>query len=156
MKPDEIIFADDDLDVEELEAVKCLDDQAIDQYRVEKCYHDQVRSWFKHEVRAYFRLQNLQGLCIPEFYGTTTFNIDSINEMPPGILIEVPGILIQFLNDITLDKLEPDSPIARKYPHIGEMAVNCIRQFALHSVLHGDIRLPYVSNGCGCRFFNVK
>ncbi len=142
MKPDEIIFADNDLDDEELEAVKSLDDQAVDQYRVEKRYHDRVSSWFKHEARAYFHLPSLQGLCIPEFYGTTTFNIDSINEMPPGILIEVPGILIQFLNGITLDELEPDSPIALKYPHIGETAVNCVRQLTLRGVLHGDIRLP--------------
>ena len=142
MKPDEVIFADDDLDDEELEAVKGLDDQAIDQYRVEKRYRDRVRTWFKHESRAYFQLQNLRGQCIPEFYGTTTFDIDSINEMPLGILIEVPGILIQFISGIMLDELEPDSPIALKYPHIGEMAVNCIRQLALHGVLHGDIRLP--------------
>ena len=116
MKPDEVIFADDDLDDEELEAVKDLDNQAVDQYRVEKRYRDRMRTWFKHESRAYFQLQNLQGQCIPEFYGTTTFVADSLNKIPSGILTEVPGILTQFIDGIMLEKLTSNSPTAITYP----------------------------------------
>ena len=137
MKPDELIFADDDLDEDELQAVKGLDEKAVEQYRVEKRYRDRVMTWFKNESRAYFQLQRLQGQCIPEFYGTSTFDTDSLNKMSPGILTEVPGILIQFIDGITIDELDPDSPTAIAYPDIGEAAVNCIRQLSHHGVLHG-------------------
>ena len=150
MKADEVIFADDDLDEDELRAVKGLDEKAVEQYRVEKRYRDRVTTWFKNESRAYFQLQKLQGQCVPEFYGTTTFHSESPNKMPPGILTEVPGILIQFVDGITLDELEPDSPMAITFPHIGEAAVNCIRHLARHGVLHGDIRLPnFIVRGDG-------
>ena len=137
----EVIFVDDDLDDAEREATKNLDEREVESYIMEKWYRDQMMSWFKSESQAYFQLRNLQGQCVPEFYGTITFDVDSISEMPPGILVEVPGILIQFIDGVTLDQLDADSPIMIKYPHIGQAAVNCIRRLALHGVLHGDIRL---------------
>jgi serine/threonine protein kinase len=153
VKPDLIIFADDDLEEEELEAVKDLDEKAVDQYRIEKWYRDTVMRWFRHESRAYFQLQKLQGQCIPEFYGTTTFDFDSSSSMPPGILPEVPGVLIQFIDGTILDELFPDSKMAITFPHIGETAVECVRQLALHGILHGDIRLPnFIVRGDGRLF----
>lgn len=56
MNPDEVIFVDDDLDEYELEAVKGLDETAVEQYQVEKRYRDRIMTWFKHESRAYFQL----------------------------------------------------------------------------------------------------
>ena len=139
INPNEVVLVDDDLDEVELEATKNLDEKAVKQYKMEKLYRDEMMSWFKTESRAYLQLQKLQGRCIPEFYGTTTFDFDS--DMPAGILIEVPGILIQFIDGMTLDKLEAGSPTAISYPHIGQSVVNCLRRLALHGVLHGDIRL---------------
>ena len=103
MDNSEIIFLADDLDDVELEATKNLDEREVEQYKMEKWYREQAMSWFKDESRAYFQLQNLQGRCVPELYGTTTFDVDSIPEMPPGILVEVPGILIQLIDGVTLD-----------------------------------------------------
>ena len=139
INPDEAVFVDDDLDEVELEATKNLDEKLVKQYKMEKLYRDEMMSWFKTESRAYFQLQKLQSRCVPEFYGTTTFDLDS--DMPAGILTEVSGILIQFIDGITLDKLEASSPTATSYPHIGQAVVNCLRRIALHGVLHGDIRL---------------
>lgn len=116
-------------------------DDDLDPWQVEEYYHDLVRKWFKTEVKAYQQLQPLQGICVPKFFGTVAFDDQSLSRMPPGILTEVRGILLQFIEGSQLDELDSECPLVRTHRHIGQAAVMCFERIHSLGVLHGDVRL---------------
>jgi hypothetical protein len=73
------------------------EDEDLNPWEVEEYYRDLVRKWFKTEVKAYQQLRSLQGVCVPKFFGTVFFDHQSLCRMPAGILTEVPGILLEFI-----------------------------------------------------------
>jgi len=56
--------------------------------KVKEDYHDE----FQHEIETYHRLNDLQGLAIPTFFGQGTFN-----DSPIIIMSEVVGITLRKL-----------------------------------------------------------
>ena len=132
--------AEEDSDAEETDDTVGQDEE-LDPWEIEDYYRDLVRKWFKTEVRAYNQLQSLQGICIPKFFGTVTFDPQSLSRMPPGVLTEVHGILLQFIDGKPLDEIDKESPLARTHEHIGQATVVCFERIHSLGVLHGDVRL---------------
>jgi serine/threonine protein kinase len=109
-----------------------------DAKEVEETYRGWTDEWFHNEVRAYHQLQKLQGHYIPRFFGVTTF--DGVS-LPAGIQNDVPGILLEFIDGISMEEIDIESTFAVVHPHIGQSAVNCFEKVTSLGVLHGDIRL---------------
>lgn len=129
--------AEEDSDAEESDGT----DDELDPWEVEEYYRDLVRKWRKTEARAYNQLESLQGICVPKFFGTVTFDRQSLSRMPPGILTEVHGILLQFIDGKRLDEIDTESPLVHKHKHIGQTSVICFERIHSLGVLHGDVRL---------------
>ena len=132
--------AEEDSDAEESDGTDDHDDE-LDAWEVEEYYRELVGKWFKTEVGAYNHLQSRQGICVPKFFGTVTFDRQSLSRMPPGVLTEVKGILLQFIDGKRLDELDNESPLVHKHKHIGQAAVICFERIHSLGVLHGDVRL---------------
>ena len=92
----------------------------LDQWQIEERYRFWTKKWFKTETEAYKRLQSLQGLSIPKFFGIVSFESE---QGQPQILIEVRGILLQFIDGRGLDEIHSESSIALTHKHIGQAAV---------------------------------
>src|SRR5271154_2666682 len=105
-------------------------------------YRYETTSWFKTEWRAYRQLRQLQGLFIPTCYGTISF--DKSSELPFGIDIDVPGILLEFIDGITLEDIDIQSSISAQHPHIAEAALECFNEIVLFGVFHNDVRLANI------------
>jgi tRNA A-37 threonylcarbamoyl transferase component Bud32 len=129
--------AEEDSHVEESDGT----DDELNPWEVEEYYRDLVRKWFKTEAAAYNQLESLQGLCVPKFFGTVTFDRQSLSRMPPGILTEVRGVLLQFIDGKPLDEIDIESPLVHKHKHIGQASVICFERIHSLGVLHGDVRL---------------
>jgi hypothetical protein len=124
-----------------------VDDVSSDednQWDIEERYRSMTKSWFKTEVSAYDRLQALQGSCVPIFYGTVTFDAMSLTEMSPGIILEVKGIILQFIEGKRLDEITIDSLIAIDHPQLSQAVVQCFESIIPLGILHGDVRLANV------------
>jgi serine/threonine protein kinase len=117
------------------------DDKPINQWLIEERYRHRTRDWFNNELRAYALLQHLEGYCVPRFFGSVAFDNKHLNQMPPGILTEITGILIEFVDGISVDKIAPNSLLTWTYPTFGSEAVKCFSQINQSGVIHGDIRL---------------
>jgi serine/threonine protein kinase len=117
------------------------EDGEMDSWETEEYYRDLVRGWFRTEVKAYRRLQPLQGICVPRFYGTVTIDSHSLHRMPPGVLTEVRGILLEFIGGECLDEIDKQSSIMRTHKVIGQAAIVCFERIHSLGVLHGDVRV---------------
>jgi serine/threonine protein kinase len=102
---------------------------------MEKTYRRWTTTWHEDECIAYYRLRSLQGSCIPKFYGSMEF--DESASMPPFIDLEVHGILIEFIDGITLEDVDSKS---LKCPHVGEAVILCLEKIFPFGILHGDVR----------------
>jgi len=105
-------------------------------------YRYETMSWFKTECRAYRQLRKLQGLSVPTCYGTIL--LDQSSELPFGIDTDVPGILLEFIDGITLEDLDIQSSISTQYPHIAEAALECFNKIVRFGVIHNDVRLANI------------
>ena len=132
---------DSEIDDLELEFQLASDDEPIAQWKIEERYRRIVTKWFITESETYKLLKPLQGTSIPTFYGTTSFDAETLSEMPPGIITEVKGILIEFIEGQSLDQIHEDSTIAGRFPSIGRSAVTCFESIVSYGVLHGDVRV---------------
>lgn len=117
----------------------CPDIDAINQWITEMEYRCETMSWFKTECRAYHQLRQLQGVSVPRFYGTTLF--DPTSELPFGIDTDVPGILLELIDGMTLEDIDIQSSLATEYPHIAEAALECFNKIVRFGVIHNDVRL---------------
>ena len=126
----------------EWEHASPLSDAGVGQWEIERDFRARMRREFQTECQVYHRLYDLQGKCVPEFYGTATFAESS--ESPVGIHFDVFGILLQFVEGTGFDNIEPHSPLALCYPYIGEVAVTCFEKIISLGVLHGDVRLANI------------
>jgi serine/threonine protein kinase len=135
-------FDEDDYD-DELKALHpaATTAEAIEQWLNEMDYRYHLTSCFKTECRAYRQLRPLQGISVPRFYGATLF--DETSQLAPGIHTDVLGILLEYIDGITLkDILSPSTPTTRiPYIHVGEIAVECLKKVTSFGVLHHDVRL---------------
>jgi len=137
----ESIYFDEDDYKDEVESFGA-DPDAVNQWIIEMRYRSKTLGWFYTECQAYRRMQSLQGISIPRFYGTTLF--DATCEMAAGTDPEVLGILLEFIDGMTLeDVLDTDSCLAR-HPYVGQAAVDCFDTITRCGVLHGDVRLANI------------
>jgi hypothetical protein len=132
---------DSEIDDLGLEFQLASDDEPIAQWKIEERYRRIVTKWFITEYEAYKLLEPLQGVSIPTFYGTTSFDAETLSEMPPGIITEVKGILIEFIEGQSLDQLHKDSAIIQRFQSIGRSAITCFESIISYGVLHGDVRV---------------
>ena len=137
---DEITDFNEDDYKKELES--CPDIDAVKQWITEMEYHYETTSWFKTEYRAYRQLRQLQGLSVPICYGTILF--DKSSELSFDIDTDVPGILLEFIDGITLEDIDIQSPISTQYPHIAEAALECFNKIVHFGVIHNDVRLANI------------
>ena len=114
----------------------------MQQWKIERNYQRRCERKFKTECRAYHRLLALQGICIPEFYGTTSFFRS--HETSESIHFGVYGVLIQFIEGIEFDEISAQSSYFLTHPHPGEVAVDCFEKMISMGVLHDDVRLANI------------
>jgi ABC1 atypical kinase-like domain len=136
----EVIDFDEDDYKKEIDS--CLDTDAIKQWIIEMEYRYLTTSWFKTECRAYRQLRALQASYVPTFYGTTLF--DETSELPLGIDTDVPGILLEFVDGITLEDIDIQSSLSTQHRHIAEAAHECFNKIIRFGVIHNDVRLANV------------
>lgn len=132
-------FNEDDYK-EELESYPDID--AVNQWVTEMEYRYETTSWFKTEWRAYRQLRQLQGISVPICYGTISF--DKSSELPFGIDTDVPGILLEFIDGITLEDVDIQSSISIQYPYIAEAVLECYNRIARFGVIQNDMRLANI------------
>lgn len=60
-------------DYYEWEHASSLGDAGAGQWEIERNFRARMRREFQTECQVYHRLHDLQGRCVPEFYGATTF-----------------------------------------------------------------------------------
>ena len=63
---------------------------------------------------------------------------------PWGIHSDVRGILLEFIDGLSLEELKYNSPLALANPHLGESTVKLFEKIVALGVLHGDVRLANV------------
>jgi hypothetical protein len=110
----------------------------LSQWQCENWYLYDVERLFSTETKAYTVLQNLQGHCIPTFYGETEFDKNSPQES--GIDTCVRGILIEFLNGLSLEEIEIDSQVAIANPQIGQRILDIFTKVTELGILQNDVR----------------
>jgi len=81
----------------------------------------------------------LQGISVPQFYGTTLF--DRTCDLPTGIEPDVLGVLLEFIDGMTLEDILDTESCLLRHPYIGEAAVDCFDKITQCGVLHGNVRL---------------
>lgn len=132
------------------------EDAPIDQWLIEERFRHRTRDWFNNETQAYARLQQLQQECIPRFLGSVVFDEQHLTQMPPGIQLEVHGILIEFIDGIRVDKLSTSSLGQFTHLNLRLDAVGCFDRFNSLGVIHGDIRLAnLLLRFSDCRVFII-
>ena len=136
----EIIDFDEDDYKKEIDS--CSDTDAVKQWIIEMRYRYLTTSWFKTECRAYHQLRALQASYVPTFYGTTLF--DETSELPLNIDTDVPGILFEFIDGITLEDIDIQSSLSIQHPHIAEAAHECFNKIIHFGVVHNDVRLANI------------
>jgi serine/threonine protein kinase len=52
----------------------------------------------------------------------------------------VPGVLVEFIDGVSLNEVEHNSPLVLQYPHIGQAAVTCFERVLQLRVVHGEGR----------------
>jgi hypothetical protein len=92
------------------------------------------------ELRAYHHLRPLQGVCIAKLYGSTAFE-DTQALQDLGIYSDVRGVLLEYLDGISFDKLQPESEFVKKNQHMWQAGVNCMAAMAEYGVIHGDLEI---------------
>jgi len=118
-----------------------FDQDEVKNWTIEKRHNRDTNLWFKNECQAYRQLHALQGVYVPRLYGT--IELDATQTHPFYSHLYVPGILLEFIEGMTLEELNSDLPFAIKFPHIGEATMDCIDRITRFGVLHDDI---YLSN----------
>jgi hypothetical protein len=98
------------------------------QWQIEQEFRNRMTEWYQTEIRAYSCLRSLQGLHIPKYLETVTFDNDQLDAMPAGIFTEVRGIVLEFIDGVPLDTITPESAMAVKNPQIGQAAVVCFEK----------------------------
>src|SRR5277367_1546106 len=109
---------------QELKALKQWDRAAFESWRIELKHSRETERWFKNECQAYRQLHTLQGRCIPKFYGIV--ELHETSEARSYKHLAVPGILLEFIEDVSLEALESESPLALANRHIGQATVDCL------------------------------
>ncbi|KAK7452767.1 hypothetical protein VKT23_012168 [Stygiomarasmius scandens] len=94
-----------------------------------------LASYHENEVRVYKRMAAMQGKEIPLFFGNTRF-IES-DAHPDMIDIKVSGILLEYVEGTTLDKL-PASAISAS---LCQKCVDIVQVFGDSGILNNDVRL---------------
>jgi len=110
----------------------------LSQWQCENWYRWDVQRLFSTETEAYTVLQTLQGHCIPTFYGETEFDENSPQES--GIDTCVRGILIEFLDGLSLEEIEADSRVAVANPQIGQRILDIFTRVTELGILQNDVR----------------
>jgi serine/threonine protein kinase len=118
------------------------DEKSVKEWIVEMKHHHETLSSFHTECRAYRQLRPIQGICIPKFYGMTLF--DATSELPHNVDINVPGILIEFIDGVSLNDIDLNAPISTRNPHLAEAAFVCLDELMKHGVSHNDVRLANI------------
>ena len=109
----------------------------LSQWHTEKFYHSEVERLFCKETEAYSRLRSLQGHCIPTFYAKTEFDETSLTT---GLNSSVRGILLEYIDGLSLEDIEVDSPVALGNPHIGQRIFDIFRKVTEMGIIQNDVR----------------
>ncbi|CCO35620.1 hypothetical protein BN14_09738 [Rhizoctonia solani AG-1 IB] len=96
---------------------------------------NEIAPYFRNEYLVYHRLQSLQGRDIPRLYGSTEFNG---NSSIPGLSTSVPGILLELIEGINLEEIDPSS---FDLNNVFNDALRIIDQCGELGVLNHDVRL---------------
>lgn len=94
-----------------------------------------LASYHQNEVHVYERLAFMQGNSIPLFFGQTRFKNSDTH--PDTIDVDVPGILIEYVEGTGLDKL----PASAVSPTLCQACVDIVLTVGDHDVLNQDVRL---------------
>ncbi|THU98407.1 hypothetical protein K435DRAFT_752978 [Dendrothele bispora CBS 962.96] len=94
-----------------------------------------LTSYYENEVRVYERISAMQGKDIPLFLGSTRF-IESTTH-PDTIDANVPGILLEYVEGVTLDKL----PASALSASLCQKCVYIVQAFGDNGILNQDVRL---------------
>lgn len=120
---------DDDVDVEDEDDPK--EHEAV-------IYHD-TQKYYINEIRAYTKLESLQGKRIPRFLGSV---IDNSPQRPadlPAVYFQVKGILLEYIPSFTLSDMISHIP---KQPHVWtsivESAIRVVIEVNRAGVVHFD------------------
>ncbi|KAI2633356.1 hypothetical protein GGS21DRAFT_520310 [Xylaria nigripes] len=95
---------------------------------------------FMEQFRAYTQLQPVQGICIPQLYGTVAYTFPSPYVNEPIKYFQAPGLLSEMiagfcLSDLLLELPDADIMI---WQDIIQRAVDCITEVNLHGVIIHD------------------
>jgi hypothetical protein len=134
-------FFDKDDYASELESH--MGSKRISEWTREMSYRYSSLSSFHTECRAYRQMSKFQGVCVPKFYGTVMF--DDTSELLLGIDPDVPGILLEFIDGVSLEDIDIQSPLSTDNPHLAEAALVCFQLIKKRcGVIHDDLRLPNI------------
>lgn len=114
----------------------------VNRWKAENHYRRRVKWTFENECEAYEQLHPLQGICIPAFFGTTEF--DESWKTSLNIRYDIKGILIQYIDGLSLEEIKPNSPTALANCHLGQAILLNFEKLSNLGVLHGDVRLPNI------------
>lgn len=122
---------DDDDDDEDEDEDDPKEHEAVIYYKTQKYYNN--------EVRAYTKLESLQGKCIPRFLGSV---IDNSPQRPadlPAVYFQVKGILLEYIPSFTLSDMISHIP---NQPHVWtsivESAIRVVIEVNRAGVVHFD------------------
>ena len=69
--------------------------------------------------------------------------------------LDVTGILLEFIDGITLEDISIQSSISIQYPHIAEAALECFNKIFHFCVIHNDVRLANIMVNNGGRIYLI-
>jgi hypothetical protein len=105
----------------------------------ERKYRVVSQELFQNEAAVYEHLHTLQGSAIPRCYALVhVLNVTCV----PGFLGEVPGLLLEYIDGHTMDKLEVGINISQgDAQQAGSQAFDIVHHLRDFNVIHFDVRL---------------
>lgn len=100
-----------------------------------------LQQW-RSEIKAYERLERLQGKCVPLFYGTTSFSLAPPGSESDSEYFRVGGILVQRIDGFILDSLlnMKEAPPDTDWQKIVQRAVEVAEEVNKFGVINNDCK----------------
>ena len=114
------------------------DDADWDVARHEAWIYDRCYKLWKTESDTYQILHDLQGLCVPRLFQKVIFDPMTLPSATVSML-EVPGILIEFIDGFNLDDMYLHVP-QEQWQSVCTQAIEVVHRISNHNVLNEDAR----------------
>ncbi|KAJ5091352.1 hypothetical protein NUU61_006222 [Penicillium alfredii] len=102
--------------------------------------HHRMQQLYKIEVEAYHAPEDIQGKYVPQFFASVTLPVPaSSNEIPFREWVDIPGILIEYIEGFSLIDLGTCAP-PEVWQRVGDEAIRIVHAISDRGILNEDVQ----------------